>query len=115
MKKNVNLFDNVGTNALYELIRTRKHSNDKQAIEYWNKLYNINSQYLDKKFASEFPNSTEACLWELTLSEFLRSSSNIELRWSRYLVIDFSHPWLKSTRRRAKLKGCDCPACGTLP
>lgn len=24
-------------------------------------------------------------------------------RWSRYLVIDFSHPWLKSTRQRAKL------------
>ena len=23
-------------------------------------------------------------------------------RWSRYLVIDFSHPWLKSTRQRAK-------------
>ena len=24
------------------------------------------------------------------------------VRWSRYLVIDFSHPWLKSTRQRAK-------------
>ena len=23
---------------------------------------------------------------------------------SRYLVIDFSHPWLKSTRQRAKLR-----------
>jgi hypothetical protein len=25
-----------------------------------------------------------------------------KIRWSRYLVIDFSHPWLKSTRQRAK-------------
>lgn len=79
MRKDVNLFDKSGANALYELIRTRNHPNDKQAIEYWNNLYNINSQYLDKKFVSEFPNSTEACLWELTLSKFLRSSPNIEL------------------------------------
>ena len=28
--------------------------------------------------------------------------NNRNLRWSRYLVIDFSHPWLKSTRQRAK-------------
>ncbi len=31
-------------------------------------------------------------------------------RWSRYLVIDFSHPWLKSTRQRAKCLGRDRPA-----
>ena len=31
-------------------------------------------------------------------------------RWSRYLVIDFSHPLLKSTRQRAKYQGRDCPA-----
>lgn len=37
------------------------------------------------------------------------------LRWSRYLVIDFSHPWLKSTRQRAKLLSRDRPASGTLP
>ena len=36
-------------------------------------------------------------------------------RWSRYLVIDFSHPWPKSTRQRAKclaptvLRPARCP------
>ncbi len=34
----------------------------------------------------------------------------IKTRWSRYHVIDFSHPRLKSTRQRAKPKGRDCPA-----
>lgn len=33
-----------------------------------------------------------------------------KIRWSRYLVIDFSHPLLKSTRQRAKYQGRDCPA-----
>ena len=33
---------------------------------------------------------------------------------SRYLVIDFVSPWTKSTRQRAKLKGRDRPASGTL-
>ena len=33
---------------------------------------------------------------------------------SRYLVIDFVRPWTKSTRQRAKLKGRDRPASGTL-
>ena len=31
-----------------------------------------------------------------------RRDEKYYLRWSRYLVIDFSHPWLKSTRQRAK-------------
>ena len=31
-------------------------------------------------------------------------------RWSRYLVIDLVHPWTKSTRKRAKCFGRDCPA-----
>ena len=26
----------------------------------------------------------------------------VKLRWSRYLVIDLIHPWIKSTRQRAK-------------
>ena len=40
---------------------------------------------------------------------------NMKLRWSRYLVIDFSHPWPKSTRQRAKclaptvLRPARCP------
>ncbi|KTD65376.1 hypothetical protein [Legionella spiritensis] len=79
MNKSVNLFNNPGRNPLYELTRTRNNPNDKQVIAYWNNKYSENAQYLDKKFVSEFPISTEACLWELTLSDFLKNSPNIEL------------------------------------
>ena len=33
---------------------------------------------------------------------FLKGVVNLCFRWSRYLVIDLIHPWIKSTRQRAK-------------
>ncbi|MBN9231777.1 MAG: hypothetical protein J0I93_13140 [Legionella sp.] len=79
MKKLVNLFNNVGLNSFYESIRTSNQSNNINAIDYWNERYYLNSQYLDIKFISEFSYSTEACLWELTLCDYLRRSPGIEL------------------------------------
>ena len=51
----------------------------------------------------------EQSLWEERINQLQNSLKDLPAdkkdainRWSRYLVIDFSHPWLKSTRQRAK-------------
>ena len=65
----------------------------KETIEKFNKLATIKSKPLDT-----------AALTEKIKTIFRDAFQQIEnKRWSRYLVIDFSHPWLKSTRQRAKL------------
>ena len=49
--------------------------------------------------------SRETILLNMTsaaLTMILNDCFKQDVRWSRYLVIDFSHPWLKSTRQRAK-------------
>jgi hypothetical protein len=68
-------------------------------------LYEFSKDFLPILLLSKNAIRYYADLTELQYAAFrLRRLSKPQqwLRWSRYLVIDFSHPWLKSTRQRAK-------------
>ena len=60
----------------------------------------------------QLPNKTAAAVDQF-VSESISPGATIT-KGSRYLVIDFVRPWTKSTRQRAKLKGRDRPASGSL-
>lgn len=74
----INLFDKPG-HDFYEEIRTESHVKHNEIKEFVNQRFEENKPFLDKDFKHKIKNEFESRLWELTVSDYLRTNENILL------------------------------------
>ena len=65
------LFQQVGSDDNYEMVRSGKGKDGADVRRYCEGLYEKNKEYVDKDFHKKFQNDFISCMWELILADWI--------------------------------------------